>query len=312
MSNAPSATSTEAWFSLWGTAWDKFLFTPITPHSLAITRILTGVIAFYTLLVWSFDFEAFINGNLISSEYRDLLYRTPLESAMAWTHFDWIGPSLRMPVHILGLVIVALFTVGFYTRITAILTALLVISYSNHAMGALFGLDQILAMLTLYLAISRCGDVFSIDHWLSKRNVADRSPTSVMNSIATRLIQVHLCIVYLFAGLGKCQGDKWWDGEAIWGAVANHEYQTVDMLWLSEHMGLVAVITMVALFWEVSYVALVWSRLTRPLVLLMAIPMHLGIGICLGMLEFGLIMLVANIAFVPTKFFQRASKDCWV
>jgi len=134
----------------------------------------------------------------------------------------------------------------------------------------------------------------------------------VMNSIATRLIQVHLCIVYLFAGLGKCQGDKWWDGEAIWGAVANHEYQTVDMLWLSEHMGLVAVITMVALFWEVSYVALVWSRLTRPLVLLMAIPMHLGIGICLGMLEFGLIMLVANIAFVPTKFFQRASKDCWV
>ena len=137
-----------------------------------------------------------------------------------------------------------------------------------------------LAMLTLYLAISRCGDAFSIDSRRAKKKSNDKSSVSVMNAIATRLIQVHLCIVYLFAGLGKCQGDKWWDGEAIWGAIANHEYQTVDMLWLSEHMWLVAVITMVALFWEVSYVALIWPRLTRPVVMLLAIPMHLGIGIC--------------------------------
>lgn len=306
MSNVHSTKSTEAWFALWSGAWNSFWFTPTSAHALAIIRIHTGVIAFYTLLVWTFDFEGFINGGLISAEYRELLYRTPLESAMAWSHFDWVSTSLRMPVHIAGLVIVALFTLGFYTRIAAVLTALLVISYSNHATGALFGLDQMLAMLTSYLAISRCGDAFSIDSRLAKKDSNVRNSASVMNAIATRLIQIHLCIVYLFAGLGKCQGDKWWDGEAIWGAIANHEYQTFDMLWLSEHMWLVAVITMVALFWEVSYVALIWPRLTRPLVLMLAIPMHLGIGLCLGMLEFGLIMLVANIAFVPANFFIRS------
>lgn len=316
MSDAPTKTSieaktsTEAWFSNWAAAWNKFWFTPTTAHALAIIRILTGSIAFYTLLVWTFDFDGFINGGLISREYRDLLYRTPLESAMAWSHFDWIGPALRMPVHMVGLLIVALFTLGFCTRFTAILTALLVISYSNRAMGALFGLDQMLAMLTLYLALSRCGDAFSIDRWLAKRGSEDKHSASVTNAIATRLIQVHLCIVYLFAGLGKCQGDKWWDGEAIWGAMANHEYQTVDMLWLSDHMWLVALITMLALFWEIGYAALIWPRLTRPIMLLLAIPMHLAIGICLGMLEFGLIMLVANIAFIPARFFQRDSADC--
>ncbi len=302
-------TSSEAWFSNWAAAWNKFWFTPTTAHALAIIRILTGSIAFYTLLVWTFDFDGFINGGLISREYRDLLYRTPLESAMAWSHFDWIGPALRMPVHMVGLLIVALFTLGFCTRFTAILTALLVISYSNRAMGALFGLDQILAMLTLYLAISRCGDAFSIDRRRAKRGSDGKHSASVMNAIATRLIQVHLCIVYLFAGLGKCQGDKWWDGEAIWGSMANHEYQTVDMLWLSDHMWLVALITLLALFWEVGYAALIWPRLTRPIMLLLAIPMHLAIGICLGMLEFGLIMLVANIAFIPARFFQRDSED---
>ncbi len=312
MINAHSTSPTEAWFSLWSSlwadAWNKFWFTPTSAHTLAVIRILTGAIAFYTLLVWSFDFDGFINNGLISAEYRDLLYRTPLESAMAWSHFDWVGPTLRMPVHIAGLLIVALFTLGFYTRFTAALTALLVISYSNRAMVALFGLDQMLAMLTLYLAISRCGDAFSIDAFCAKKRSNDKRSTSVINRIATRLIQIHLCIVYLFAGLGKCQGDKWWDGEAIWGAIANHEYQTVDMLWLSEHMWLVAVITMVALFWEVSYVALIWPRLTRPIVLLLAVPMHLGIGLCLGMLEFGLIMLVANIAFIPAEMFDRKQR----
>jgi hypothetical protein len=32
--------------------------------------------------------------------------------------------------------------------------------------------------------------------------------------------------------------------------------------------------------------------------LALAIPMHLGIGICLGMMTFGTVMLIANVAFL--------------
>ena len=121
--------------------------------------------------------------------------------------------------------------------------------------------------------------------------------SSIANNIAIRLIQIHLCIVYLFAGLGKCQGEKWWNGEAIWGAVASYEYQTIDMTWMANQMWLVSLITLVTLIFEVGYVGLIWHRLTRPVMLLLAIPLHLGIGLCMGMLEFGLIMLVANLSF---------------
>ena len=183
--------------------------------------------------------------------------------------------------------------------------AALVISYANRATGALFGLDQVLAFLTLYLAVSRCGDAFSVDRWRRKNdpNVTPVAPVSVFNTIATRLIQVHLCVVYLFAGLGKCQGETWWNGEAIWGAVASYEYQTVDMTFMADQMGWVAVVTLMTLVWEVSYAALVWPRLTRPIVLALAVPMHLGIGMCMGMMTFGLIMLVANLAFVEPHWF---------
>jgi hypothetical protein len=35
--------------------------------------------------------------------------------------------------------------------------------------------------------------------------------------------------------------------------------------------------------------------------LLLAVPLHLGIAICLGMVTFGLIMLVGNLAFVSPR-----------
>ena len=103
--------------------------------------------------------------------------------------------------------------------------------------------------------------------------------------------------MYKRQGLGKCQGEKWWNGEAIWGAVASYEYQTIDMTWMADQMWLVSLITLVTLIFEVGYVGLIWHRLTRPVMLLLAIPLHLGIGLCMGMLEFGLIMLVANLSF---------------
>ena len=97
-----------------------------------------------------------------------------------------------------------------------------------------------------------------------------------------------MCVVYLFAGVGKLQGDTWFTGEAIWGALSSYEYQTLDMTWLADHMWLVGLLTLLTLAWEIGYPALVWPKLTRPIVLLIAIPMHFGIGICMGMMTFGL------------------------
>ena len=124
---------------------------------------------------------------------------------------------------------------------------------------------------------------------------------SISANIAIRLIQLHLCIIYLFAGVSKLQGPAWWNGTALWNAVANLEYQSIDMTWLAGWPILINVLTHVTIVWEVSYAALIWPRLTRPLMLLLAIPLHLGIALCLGMTTFGLAMLIANLSFVPPE-----------
>jgi hypothetical protein len=57
---------------------------------------------------------------------------------------------------------------------------------------------------------------------------------------------------------------------------------------------------------------LVWSRLTRRIALVLAVAVHAGIAIFLGMVTFGVMMIVANGVFIDPdrvrKFFARAGR----
>jgi hypothetical protein len=210
-------------------------------------------------------------------------------------------------VHLAALVVLAMFAAGCFTRWTSILAYLITVSYAHRSAGALFGLDQINGFLALYLAVGPSGEVYSLDAWFRRRRGRGEGVNeSVMANIAIRLVQCHMCVVYLFAGLGKLLGPSWWAGTALWGAFANLEYQTLDMTWLAAYPLLVNIITQTILVWEITYIALVWPRLTRPLVLALAVPLHLGIAVCMGMITFGLIMLVGNMAFISPALVRRA------
>jgi hypothetical protein len=86
----------------------------------------------------------------------------------------------------------------------------------------------------------------------------------------------------------------------------------MDMTWLAKHPLLLNFMTHATVFWELSYCALVWPRLTRPWVLLMAVFVHGGIIFALGMPTFGLVMLIGNLAFVSPqtvrKFFDPLAR----
>jgi hypothetical protein len=114
-----------------------------------------------------------------------------------------------------------------------------------------------------------------------------------------------MCIIYFFSGLGKLQGDSWWDGVAVWYSLATLEYQTLDMTWIVDYWWLVNLMTHVTVLWELTYPALVWPSLTRPWVLSMAVVVHLGIVFALGMPTFGLVMLIGNLAFVSPKTIRK-------
>ncbi|MEX2141554.1 MAG: HTTM domain-containing protein [Pirellulales bacterium] len=284
------------------TGWNRFWFTPQDPATLGLIRILAGAMLFYTHLVWSLDLAGFFGSSgwlapeALTTAYGDA-------RALFWSHWHWIDSPVAMWVaHLAALVIFALFTVGLFTRVVSILAWLLTVSYAHRVMpAALFGLDDINVMLAMYLMIGPSGAAYSLDGWLAQRKGRagqGGTASSVSVKVAIRLMQIHLCIIYLFSGLGKAMGETWWDGSAMWLAVANYEYQSIDLTWLADWPAILSLFAHVTVAWELSYPALVWPRLTRPLVVAMSVPIHLGIALFLGMMTFGLVMIIANLAFV--------------
>lgn len=315
-----SALSPLAFGKRWIEAWDRFWFTPRAPHTLAVIRIATGLMLLYSHLVVAtnlFSFlgdDAWINNETIAALHRGE-YSPPDASRSYLWHLS--NPLLLCGHHLLTMVVTACFAAGLLTRITAPLTWWLQLMLVHRMTGTLFGLDQVTTMLAMYLMLGPCGAVFSVDAILRRKFTSEINQSrrlrwlfpddrpSVGANISTRLIQLHLCIVYLFGGLWKARGTAWWDGTAIWFAISNAQYQSIDVTWLGRYPRLFSLLAHITVFWEVFYCALVWPKLTRPVVLAIAVAIHAGIALFLGMITFGTIMIVANFAFVPPALLVR-------
>ncbi len=278
--------------------WNRFWFTPALPHTLAVIRILCGAMLVYVHAIWlsmASDFfgpDAWIDGNTSRQLHQ----------------FDYIGsyltsisnPNLIGLHQVVAIAVSAMMALGWYTRVTTPLAWFMTLMVCHRQTGALFGLDQVVMMLSMYLMLCPCGDVFSLD----ARRLGIVAQPRLANNMATRLLQLHLCIIYLFGGLSKMRGDFWWEGSAMWWSIVNYEYQSLDVTWLGRSPMMIALLTHVTLFWETFYPALIWPRLTRPFTLAMAVFVHGGIALALGMPTFGFMMIVANLIFVPpSRFF---------
>jgi Vitamin K-dependent gamma-carboxylase len=283
--------------------WNSFWHSAADPTLLGLIRIMTGLMLLYTHAVWGLALGDFFSS---TAWLTPSLVRNIQASPYACSFWFLVPDGWIWPVYVVTMVIFALFAAGLFTRVTSILAFLTAVSYANRVQPALFGLDQINVMLTLYLAIGPSGAAFSFDRWLAQRRGGPSAlAASSAANLAIRLIQVHMCVIYFFAGISKLQGPAWWSGEAMWLAFANLEYQSLDMTWLASHPWLVNAMSQVSVLWEISFCVLVWQKRWRPLVLAVAVVLHVGIGACLGMWTFGLIMLVGCASFLPSDLFRK-------
>jgi hypothetical protein len=289
-------------------AWNRFWFTPVDPATLSFIRLLAGGMLFYTHLVWSLDLTGFIGPEGYTPVSLLNALEAPIREWSQWSLFYWIKPTwLLWMVHIFALLIFLMLFVGLFSRVTSVLGFLLAVSYANRVTpGAFFGLDKTNCMLAMYLMLGPCGARYSIDSlWRLHRGDRSEPPDSTSANLALRLLQIHLCIVYLFSGIAKMEGTTWRLGTALWWSAANYEYQSIDLTWLGNWPLLMALLTHVTVFWEMYYCALVWNRFTRPIALWLAVFIHGGIALFMGMMTFGLAMIFANLAFLKPETIRR-------
>ena len=294
-------THSQSWLGEWRKSWNSFWFTPADPLPLALIRIATGALLTWASVVWLLDADAFF-GNEGWQRPENVWRMSDQPWQWSW-YFAAGSPVAIRLLATITLVAAVMLTLGIATPLAAILSLVGFISAANRAPLNVFGFDDTLGMLLIAVAVGPAGALLSVDRLFAPDTLASRP--SVRANLALRLIQVQLCVMYLFSGCGKLLGASWWEGTALWGAAANVQYRTLDLTWLASHPWLTNFLTLATLWWEITYAALIWPRLTRRLMLGLAVPVHLGIGLAMGMLEVGLAMLVANMAFLPAAVLQR-------
>ncbi|HEV3256312.1 MAG TPA: HTTM domain-containing protein [Gemmataceae bacterium] len=252
-----------------------------------------------------------------------------------WYHVPMVDddgnydPTWMWVVHVSGLVVIFLFALGFCTRVTSVLTWVVAVSYIQRSPPTLFGQDTMMNILLLYLMVGPSGAALSVDRllrrWWQVRQARKkhRPPPpwlppapSVSANFALRLIQVNLCFIYFVSALSKLEGRTWWAGTAIWLTLANYEFSPMrfgpyaaflrflcDHRWLWEVvMSGGVVFTFVV---ELGFPFLVWNRRLRPVMVSLAVMMHTGIALSMGLRTFSMMMMVMDLSFVSPAVVHR-------
>ena len=296
--------------------WDAFFFTPADPSVLGLIRVGTGLLAFWSLLVLGLDLHDYFG----SEGWAEPSAIQAAQRSLAWSFWFLVPDGGLRLAWLACLFLLALYTLGLFSRWTAVLAWVIVVSTVRRVPVVLYGFDQVLSPLTLYLAATGAsGQAVSLDRFFRRwrqararigRRAAAVEPAepraTVSANLALRLIQLHLVVIYGMAGLGKLQGPSWWNGTALWGTMTAGEFVVLDFTPMARWPMVINFLTHASLALELLYPILIWIRITRPLMLAGMAALHVGIAVMSpGLTEFTLAMLAANLAFVSGSWLRR-------
>lgn len=115
-------------------------------------------------------------------------------------------------------------------------------------------------------------------------------------------IIVQVCFVYFFAALAKFRDDSWLNGTAVITTSQTPHYSLPFIAGLAENVPLIFIIlNYLVMAYQALFPLLIWiQKLKKPL-LYVGILMHLYIAFAVGLVTFGLVMLVCYVYFWPVK-----------
>lgn len=338
--HSPPTTAREPSWKGFFRDWDGFWFTPADPITLGLIRLCVGLVVLYLHIGYSFDLlsyvsrqEAWIDGKLSDHVRKDWPVYGPTsdwngpDQLVGTGQFTWSiffhmsDPAWIYTYHACLLVVIGLFTLGLWTRVTSVLVWAGAIGYIHRAPTTLFGMDTMMIILLFYLMIGPSGAALSLDRLLECRRLRrlhgpDYVPPApaplVSANFIIRMIQVHFCFIYAASGMSKLLGSTWWSGTALWATFANVSFAPVNvpiyremLVLLTQHRFLWEMAmeggVVFTLFVEIGLPFLIWLPRWRWLMIAFSTLLHLGIGLFMGLVTFSLFMLCLLSSFLPPE-----------
>ncbi|MBT1705307.1 hypothetical protein [Chryseosolibacter indicus] len=286
----------------------ELLMRPAKTEPLAFLRIATAIVALAELLLLSSHWKDIYGSHgyiewVISSNLFSMPNLPTMAGISELLNREVVSNDMIM-YSLLGLYIVSLslMMLGFKSNIMAFFSWLLHLTINNSANMYGYGVETFIHVSLFYLIFMP-----SSSHWAISKH-PETTTTKIYANLLLTILQIHLCIVYLNAGIAKIEGDDWTSGEAIWRAVAQPSYSQVNMFWIAYMPWLSFIATYLVLLLETAYPLFIWFRLSRIYWLTGIILMHAGIGIFMGLYAFSAIMTVLNISAFGWSYIENVAK----
>ncbi|WP_437589321.1 HTTM domain-containing protein [Sorangium sp. So ce1000] len=298
----------EAAARLWG-SMARFAFAPASARPLAALRIgLASVLLMQAALIAPIVYELYgrlgiVQGQLLDGDGASGFPRIGL-LVNALSRFGVGESSVIAGVGVLYLLSLAGLLLGWRTRASAACAWLVHLTLMMTAERTNYGADQFANIFLFYLIFMPAGAVLSLERAFGR---APPEPSATAR-LALRVVQLHLCLVYLSSGVEKARGAAWWDGDAIWRSLMLPEYRRFDFSWLAHHAWIAVAAGWTVLLVEIGYPIFIWPRRTRRLWVAATVGLHVGIAVFMRLDIFGAIMSVFTIAAFGVKADPRQAR----
>jgi hypothetical protein len=294
MTDSPSAKTSLAGL---GRGLESFLSAPASARPLAVLRIgLAAVLLLQAWAVWGSIEELYGSLGLVQQPIIDALVPTGVPRA------SWLGEALAplgiteaaslnglFLAYVLSLLALLL---GWHTRTAAVLAWLTHLMFKASGFATSYGALEFAHIGLFYCMLMPVGHALSLDRRAGR---TPAGPTAGAR-LSLRVLQLHLCVVYLSSGFWKATGEQWWSGEAVWRALMRPDLAQMDFSWLAQVPWLAALACWGTLAIELGYPMFIWHRRTRVPMALATLGLHAGIAAALGLLSFSALMALLTIA----------------
>jgi len=277
--------------------WRKFWFEPQDASPVALYRILYGILILQIAVVhlgenfsqWYgpnavMTLSAVIKHFWLNEPRFDMLLLLPqTEGAFAAFHLVFV------------MVAVAL-TVGFCSRYSVLFVWLTLLSMHHHDPFNINGGDAFLRAVGPWLALSHCGDKFSVDSLIRrKKGLPEPDPSAPW---AQRMIQVQLAIVYWQTFCCKIGGTQWLDGSAIYYATRLDDMFRFPAPIISNNIYLLKALNWFTLVIEFAGWTVIWFKESCYYVLIGLFCLHLGIDYMINLPVFEWAFIFTLVTFI--------------
>lgn len=189
---------------------------------------------------------------------------------------------------------------GVNLRAASLVNFLLTVLIIGHFKEYEYHIDYVylgISFLSLWIPM---GSRLSLDNYFGRTEV--KAVPVVYYQI---LIFIGLASIYFESCFHKIESDVWIQGLGVWLPTSLPQFSSVNWGWMLENKALVLFLGYLTLFFEGSFVFLMWSKRFRLLLLLVGMGLHVGILVVYAIPYFALAMLSLYWLLVPDSWFKK-------